>query len=101
MIRLGILRGCCRNGVCLGARERRPHGGHNPLRNVTLDREGVIENPVVALRPEVRFGHRVDEPDKPPEPVPLDLDVALHDAPDSQLIGDLAQRLRRGLVRAD
>src|SRR5262249_15521794 len=45
--------------------ERRDNGGGH----FVLDREDVLELPVVALRPDVTIGFRVDQPHRSPPPV--------------------------------
>jgi hypothetical protein len=90
LIRLGVPRGHRGEGARLGAGERGPEPAHDPLRDVALDREGVLQRPVVVLRPEPRLANRLNELHDHPQPIPRDLHATLDDAADAELLADLA-----------
>src|SRR3972149_10863116 len=58
--------------------------------DLVLDREHVVERPIVALRPQVIAGRRLDELPGDPDPVAALSDAAFEDVPNPELASDLA-----------
>jgi hypothetical protein len=77
--------------------QRQLERGDNRLRDLVLQREDVVEVPVVALAPDLRLGRRVDELRRDPHSC-----TGLADASDEDVVGlglpaDLADAAFRAL----
>src|SRR5262245_23354129 len=81
-----------------GTLDLRRNRGHNGLRHFLLHREDVLQHPVVALRPDVIAGQRVDQLAGDTDPVRRPADAALQYIANAEVPTDLPDVRRLALV---
>ena len=72
----------------LGIEDLRGDGPHDAPRQLLLDREDVLEHPVVSLRPDVVAAQRVDQLAGDPDSIDRLADAAFQDVADTELARD-------------
>ena len=99
LVGLGVRRGALLDGRTLLGQELEFERCDDGLRDVVLDGEDVVERAVVALRPDLRVGGRLEQLRRDPHAIAGLAHAALEDVRDLEGPRDLGRRDRLALVR--